>query len=135
MSTHLEDEPVQAQSSGAADRRRHARHAGRAMAEIVRESDPLRHVLRVELIDVSITGIGIATSTILKPDERIRVRLRNVVQRFLKEVRGVVRWTTPDTGGAFRVGIELLAPFTAVDLQMLRRAGIGTKDEASRVWV
>jgi hypothetical protein len=135
MSTHLENEPIRAPSASETDRRRYARHAGRALAEIIRDSDPLRHVFRVELIDVSMTGIGIVAATPLKPDERVRVRLRNVVQRFLKEARGVVRWTTPDPGGAFRIGVELSAPFTAVDMQMLRRAGIGTKDDTSRQWV
>lgn len=116
------------------DRRRHQRHPGRALAEVVRESDPLRHVLRVELLDVSATGVGVLTGTAFKHDEQVRVRLRNVVQRFLKEVRGVVRWSTPTPDGKFRVGIEMVCPFSAVDMQMLRRAGIASKGEAP-TWV
>jgi hypothetical protein len=135
MSSYVETVAGIAESTGDDDRRRHQRHAGRALAEVVRESDPLRHVLRVDLLDVSTTGVGLLTATTFKHGERVRVRLRNVVQRFLKEVHGVVRWTTPTPEGKFRVGVELQAPFTAVDMQMLRRAGIGTKNDASRTWV
>ena len=105
------------------------------MAELIRESDPLRHVLRVELLDVSMSGAGLLTSALLKNDERIRLRLRNVVQRFLKEVRGIVRWSIPTGDGRHRVGIELATPFSAVDMQMLKRAGIGTTGAASSIWV
>jgi len=118
-----------------ADRRRHARHPGRAQAEVVRESDPLRHVVRVEMIDVSISGVGFLSTMSLKPEERVRVRLRNVVQRFLKEVRAVVRWNMPTPEGQYRIGVEVLQPFTALEMQMLRRAGVNTPAESSRTWV
>jgi len=65
----------------------------------------------------------------------VRVRLRNVVQRFLKEVRGIVRWTETTPDGKFRVGVELNTPFSAVDMQMLKRAGIGTSGDSKRTWV
>jgi c-di-GMP-binding flagellar brake protein YcgR len=135
MSLPSEVETVPAEAFSEADRRRHTRHAGRALAEVVRDSDPLRHVLRVELLDVSMSGVGLLIGTKLKNDERIRVRLRNVVQRFLKEVRGIVRWSIPTENGKYRVGIELLVPFTAVDMQMLKRAGIGTNSDKSNLWV
>jgi hypothetical protein len=135
MSAPVEIDVLAVPFKSDADRRRHSRHPGRAQAEIVRESDPLRHVLRVEMIDVSISGVGFLSSMALKPDERVRVRLRNVVQRFLKEVRAVVRWTMPTTDGQFRIGVEVLQPFTALEMQMLRRAGVNTPTETNRTWV
>jgi PilZ domain len=130
-----EVESVPAEVLGGAERRRNVRHPGRALAEVIRDSDPLRHVLRVELLDVSTTGVGLSINTRLKNDERIRVRLRNVVQRFLKEVHGIVRWSVPTEDGKFRMGVELLTPFTTVDMQMLKRAGIGKMGESSSIWV
>lgn len=135
MSLPVESPAVSAELNSDRDRRRHSRHPGRAMAEVVRDSDPLRHVLRVELLDVSMTGVGVLIGAKLKSDERVRVRLRNVVQRFLKETRGIVRWTIPTEDGKFRIGIELTTPFTAVDMQMLKRAGIGTTGEIKNIWV
>jgi hypothetical protein len=135
MLSHLEGQSDSGESVSEPDRRRAARHPGRALAEVVRDSDPLRHVLRVELLDVSVTGVGILVGAQLNQQERVRVRLRNVVQRFLKEVHGIVRWieTTPD--GKFRVGVELSSPFSAVDMQMLKRAGIGTSGDSKRTWI
>lgn len=135
MSSPAETELVPAEAHADPDRRRHSRHPGRAMAEVVRDADPLRHVLRVELLDVSMSGVGVLIGTKLKNDERIRVRLRNVVQRFLKEVRGIVRWSVPTEDGKYRVGVELVTSFTAVDMQMLKRAGIGTTENSSNIWV
>jgi hypothetical protein len=135
MLSHLEGPSETGEPVSEPDRRRALRHPGRALAEVVRDSDPLRHVLRVELLDVSMTGVGILVGAQLNQQERVRVRLRNVVQRFLKEVRGIVRWTEATPDGKFRVGIELSSPFTAVDLQMLRRAGIGTSGDSARTWV
>lgn len=135
MSAPVEIDVLAVPFKSESDRRRHARHPGRAQAEIVRESDPLRHVLRVEMIDVSISGVGFVSSMMLRPEERLRVRLRNVVQRFLKEVRAVVRWTMPTADGQYRIGVEVLQPFTALEMQMLRRAGVNTPAETSRNWV
>ncbi|HTI50361.1 MAG TPA: PilZ domain-containing protein [Planctomycetaceae bacterium] len=135
MLSHLEGQTHTDEPISEPDRRRYLRHPGRALAEVVRDSDPLRHVLRVELLDVSMAGVGILVGTKLNHQERVRVRLRNVVQRFLKEVRGIVRWTETTPDGKFRVGVELNTPFSAVDMQMLKRAGIGTSGDSKRTWV
>jgi len=135
MSAPVEIDVLQVPFKSESNRRRHARHPGRAQAEVVRESDPLRHVVRVELVDVSISGVGFVSTVPLKADERIRVRLRNVVQRFLKEVRAVVRWSMPTAEGQYRIGVEVLQPFSALDMQMLRRAGVNAPTEANRTWV
>jgi hypothetical protein len=135
MSAPAEVDALSVPFKSDAERRRHARHPGRAQAEIVRESDPLRHVVRVEMIDVSISGVGFVSAVPLKPEERIRVRLRNVVQRFLKEVRAIVRWSTPNPDGTYRIGVEVQQPFSALDMQMLRRAGVNTASEVRRTWV
>lgn len=135
MSLQAEVGSAPVEPAGELDRRRHLRHPGRALVEVVRDSDPLRHVLRVELLDVSMAGVGFLIVNRLNNQERLKVRLRNVVQRFLKEVRGVVRWSVEMPDGKFRVGVELLSPFTAADMQMLKRAGIDRAADSSKSWV
>lgn len=135
MSLQAESAPTEVESAAEHERRRHLRHPGKAQAEIVRDSDPLRHVLRVELLDVSMSGVGILVGVRLNAQDRLRVRLRNIVQRFLKEVRGVVRWSVEMPDGKHRVGVELLSPFTAADMQMLKRAGIGPTKDSSPTWL
>jgi c-di-GMP-binding flagellar brake protein YcgR len=117
------------------DRRRHARHPGRALAELIREADPARKALRVELVDISLSGVGLLAGDLIKTGDKVRVRLRNVVQRFVKEVRGEVRWVRPTSEGQFRLGIELSTPFSATDMQMLKRAGVDLGTETKGVWI
>ncbi|MGQ0636224.1 MAG: PilZ domain-containing protein [Planctomycetaceae bacterium] len=127
-----------AASQGAAherDRRRHNRHPGRAMAEVIRATDPLRQGSRVELLDVSLSGIGFLTGTALQMGERVTVRLQNVVQRFNKEIRGIVRWVMPFEDGTWRVGVELSSSFTPLEMQHLKRAGLDASTGSARSWI
>jgi PilZ domain len=122
-------------SEGGTDGRRNRRSPGRANAEIVRDLDTWRRAHGVELIDVSLAGVGFVTSETLVPGERVRVLLKNVVQRFTKELRGVVQWSTPLGDGQHRVGVELESQFSALDMQFLKRAGVQLTTQAARAWV
>lgn len=117
------------------DRRKHGRHPGRAVAEVIRANDAVRRGLRVDLLDVSLSGIGLCSREQLRNDEHVTVRLQNVIQRFRKEVRGVVRWAIPGGDGTWRVGVELNTPFSALDMQMLKRAGIDITTGSGNIWV
>jgi hypothetical protein len=101
---------------------------------VVREDDTRRINLPADLVDISVTGVGIITAATFRTDERIKLRLRNDVRRFLKEVHGVVRWAKRMDDGRYRVGIELNSRFTSLDMQLLRQ--VATAGEAGRkIWI
>src|SRR5258708_11742243 len=93
------------------DRRKHRRDPGKAIVEIIRERDSRRINLPVDLVDISISGIGLYAIEPFAPDDRVKIRLRNEIHRFVKEVHGVVRWAQLTGDGRFRVGIELNSRF------------------------
>src|SRR5262245_12113877 len=134
MTPQLQSQSAQTEAVVAEDRRKFPRHPGKATAELVREADALRQPLRVELLVISLSGVGLTASEAHKVGDHVRVRLRNDVQRFYKEVRGVIRWVQPIAVGRFRIGVELAARFTAIDMQILKRAGVQMTDGGA-VWI
>jgi len=133
--------PSEAQTQSAPDRvpvvgerRKHPRHPAHAIARVIRESDTRRTNLPVDLVDISITGLGIVATDSFAPDERVKIRLRNDIRRFSKEVHGVVRWAHRTQNGKFRVGIELNSRFSSLDMQLLKQ--VGTSGESgNKVWI
>lgn len=131
----------QAEAEGARDpvplvgeRRKHQRHPATAKVEVVREHDNRRINLKVELVNVSITGLAFLAGASFAPDERVRIRLRNEIRRFIKEVHGIVRWSQLTENGKFRVGIELNSRFSALDIQLLKQVGV-VGESGQKVWV
>jgi PilZ domain-containing protein len=130
----------QAEASNAGDstdrsseRRQNQRYLGTAIVEIIRESDSRRIYLPVDLVDFSIAGIGLLSLEAFAPDDRVKIRLRNVVRRVLKDVRGVVRWALLTGEGMHRVGIELTSRFSTLDMQLLKQLG-QKEDQGQKVW-
>ena len=119
---------------GGRDRRKHDRHRSQAIVEIIRESDSRRISLPVELVDVSITGLGLITVEPFTPDDRVKIKLRNDLRKFLKETHGIVRWSQLTPEGEFRIGIELTSRFSALDMQLLKQVGLagGAREQ---IWV
>src|SRR6516162_6484059 len=124
MSSRAEAESGRAPEPVVGERRKHQRHPGRAMVRLIRESDSRRAAVPVELVDVSITGLGVLAPQAYSIDERVKVRLRNDIRRFFKELHGVVRWSHSAGNGRFRVGIALNTRFTAIELQQLKQVGL-----------
>lgn len=118
-----------------AERRKTPRHLGRATVVVFRDSDAMRSGMPVELENISATGIGIVSSATFNHDEQVKVRVQNVVQRFVKDLRGIVRWQQPLPGGKVRTGVELISRLTAIDLMSLKRAGLGDTSTNGRRWV
>ena len=116
------------------ERRKHLRHRAKVKIEVVREGDNRRINLPVELIDISITGLGLLAGAPLALDERVRIRVRNDIHRFVKELRGVVRWTQLTDAGKFRIGIDLHSRFTALDIQLLKQVGASVAS-GQKVWI
>jgi hypothetical protein len=134
MSSHARAESDRAPEPVVGERRKHPRHPGSATVRVIRENDTRRTAVPVELIDVSITGMGVLAPVAYAEDERVKVRLRNDIRRFFKELHGVVRWSHSVGGGKFRVGIALNVRFTAIELQQLKQVGL-TGDSGQKVWM
>lgn len=116
------------------DRRQHQRHRGKAKVVVLREGDNWRTNLPVELIDISIAGLGLLTSAPIALDERVRIRLQHDIRRFIKEVRGVVRWTQLTDTGKLRLGIVLHSRLSSLDIQLLKQLDAGG-ESGQKVWV
>ncbi len=126
------------QQAGAAlplvrERRKHSRHPASAIVEVIRESDSRRISLPVDLVDVSVGGIGLITIEPFAPDDRVKIRLKNEIRKFRKETHGVVRWAQLTPEGQYRVGIELHLRFSALDMQLLKQVGLA--GGALKIWV
>jgi len=134
MPSHAEAQSAPDRIPVVGERRKHPRHPGKAIVRGIRESDTRRMSLPVELVDISITGLGILATESLAPDERIKIRLRNDIRRFSKEVHGIVRWSRLVETGKFRVGIELNSRFSSLDMQLLKQVG-STGESGQKVWI
>jgi hypothetical protein len=134
MPTHAQPQSAPDRVPVAGERRKHQRHPGNAIVRVIRESDTRRMSLPVELVDISITGLGILATESFAPDERVKIRLRNDIRRFSKEVHGIVRWSRLLETGKFRVGIELNSRFSSLDIQLLKQVG-STGESGQKVWI
>jgi PilZ domain len=118
----------------ASERRRTVRLRSRSRAIVLRDTDAMRTGLEGALLDVSVEGLGFAIDEPLEPGEHIKVRVRNEVQRFEREVRGIVRRVRADEDGAWLIGVELRSRLTPLDVSLLRTGLLDTGGDPS-VWV
>ncbi|MGE5195072.1 MAG: PilZ domain-containing protein [Deltaproteobacteria bacterium] len=134
MSSHARAESDREEGPAIEERRNHQRHPGNAKVRLIRENDTRRLAVPVELVDISVTGLGVLAPESFAADQRVKVLLRNDIRRFCKEVHGVVRWSQPADDGKFRLGIVLNSRFTSVDLQLLKQVGL-TGESGNKVWI
>jgi hypothetical protein len=134
MSPQAQVKPAGDITTTPGDRRKHQRYRATAAVEVTRENDRRRINSPIELVDLSITGIGLLSLESFAPDDRVKVRLRNVIRRFVKDVHGIVRWAHLTSDGRCRFGVELTSRFSALDMQLLKQ--LGQKDDPEqKVWV
>ena len=117
------------------ERRFMIRYPSTGGATVVRDTDKMRSGLEAALHDVSTTGVGIHMEAMLEIGEQVKLRLRNDVQRFEKEVRGTVRHCTPIAGNRNLVGIELLTRLTPLEVSLLRMGIAGEPGDAKPRWI
>lgn len=96
------------------------RYRSRAVALVIRETDKMRTGIAAELIDVSAGGLRVLLETELNVGEQLKVRLKNEIERFEKEVRGIVRRATPTEDGRFDCGVELYTRLTPLEVSLAR---------------
>jgi PilZ domain len=120
-----------------ADERRNVpRFYARAIATIYRDNDAMRKGIPCKLHDVSIAGLGLNVEEVdLGLMEPVKVRLQNDVQRFDKEVRGIVRHISVLYDGMYRVGIELGSRLTPLEVSLLKVRPMTGENDGGSTWV
>jgi len=99
-------------------------------AVLVREADRMRSGREAVLLDVSTGFLSLRTQGSFVLDEQVKIRLRNVVQRFEKEARGMVRKAESGEDGSTVVGIDLLTRLSALEVALLKM-GIASPQSGS----
>ncbi len=105
-----------------------------ATARIIREMDMMRAGIDAVLRSVSPSQLVLEGSPGLKPQDQIKVHLHHVVQRFEKEVRGLVRQLEPIDEQTERIIVELFTRLTPVEVGVLKM-GIDVDGNATPKWV
>lgn len=105
-----------------------------ATARIIRETDMMRAGLDAAVRGVSPTELVVEGPPGLKVSDQIKAHLRHVVQRFEKEVRGLVRKVEPLDAGSERITIELFTRLTPVEVGVLKM-GIDVSGGSGPRWV
>ena len=118
----------------AKERRCLVRYPSNAGAVIIRETDFMRLGTDARVRNVSLGGLGLDSEEPLELNEQVKIQLRNDIQRFQKEVRGVVRHVTYMEDGVVRIGIELMLRLTPLEVGLLRM-GIKPEGEPASQWV
>lgn len=117
------------------DRHLRLKHLGRAEAMVLRDDDVMRIGVLVRLNTVNAASLSIISPVLLRLGEQVKIKLRNDVQRFATELRGVARRLAPTADGNFLVGIELFSRLMPLDVMMLRRVGVADVQYAGKIWV
>jgi hypothetical protein len=99
-------------------------------ALVVRESDRMRRGIEAAVLDVSTGFLSLSTRGPFAVDEQVKIRLRNVVQRFEKEARGLVRTIDARDDGSTTLGIDLLTRLSALEVSLVKM-GIASPDAGS----
>ena len=134
LPTELSTAPV-VETGRNGDRHLRLKHLGRAEAMVLRDDDVMRIGVLVRLNTVHAASLSIISPVLLRLGEQVKIKLRNDVQRFATELRGVARRLAPTADGNFLVGIELFSRLMPLDVMMLRRAGVADVQYAGKIWV
>ncbi|HET6324263.1 MAG TPA: hypothetical protein VFG04_06150 [Planctomycetaceae bacterium] len=111
-----------------------SRRTAGATARIIREMDMMRAGLDAILRDVSAGQLALECPPGLKVQDQIKIKLHHVVQRFEKEVRGLVRKIEPIDAQSERLTVELFTRLTPVEVGVLKM-GIDVDQNAGPRWV
>ena len=110
------------------------RHLSYTKVSIVRDSDIMQFGLRGDLKDVSQSGLGIMLDEALDIGEQVKIEVEHIVQRFKKQVRGIVRHVNQDEN-KYRIGIELFTRFNPSDVSILKMGIPKDEDDQNKRWL
>jgi hypothetical protein len=89
-------------------------------ARIIREMDMMRAGYDAVLRGVSASQLILEGPPGLSPQDQIKIKLHHVVQRFEKEVRGLVRTIEPLDSHLERITVELFTRLTPIEVSVLK---------------
>ncbi len=97
-------------------------------ALIIRDTDAMRDGIRGMVREVSMNKLTVGLPEALPMNEQIKIKLRNLIQRFRKDARGVIRHIEPDKERQeeFLIEIELYTRLTPLEVSLLR---MGIRDD------
>jgi hypothetical protein len=125
--------PSPADSSGSSEASNRPKASSTAV--LIRESDRMRTGIDAAILKVSTGTLSLSTRGQFALDEQVKIRLRNVVQRFKAETRGLVKKIEPCDDGSATLDIELLTRLSALDVSLVKM-GIASPQSGSRSkWV
>jgi hypothetical protein len=121
-------------AASAEDSRASRRRTAGATARIIREMDMMRAGMDAVLRGASASQLVVEGPPGLKLQDQIKVHLHHVVQRFDKEVRGLVRQLEPVDAQSERITIELFTRLTPVEVGVLKM-GIDVDGNTGPRWI
>ncbi len=104
-------------------------------AVVIRESDRMRTGIDAAVLEVETGTLTLLTYGQFVVDEQIKIRLKNVVQRFEKETRGLVRKVTANEAGATTLSVELLSRLSALEVSLVKMGIASSEEGSTSKWV
>lgn len=106
------------------EQRRYVRHRARGKATLYRNGDRMRFGMTADIWDIAVEGMSLIASTPLAIGEMVQFTVHNDIQRYARELRGVVRWCDPWEADKFRIGIELFVRLPGGEISLLKGNGL-----------
>jgi hypothetical protein len=103
-------------------------------ARVIREMDMMRAGYDALLRGVSASQLVLEGPPGLSPQDQIKIKLRHVVQRFEKEVRGLVRTIEPLDGQIERITVELFTRLTPIEVSVLKMGIDASSGNTGKRW-
>lgn len=104
-------------------------------AVLIRESDRMRIGIDAVVLEASTGFLSLYTVGQFAVDEQVKIRLKNVVQRFEKETRGLVRKIAANADGSTILGIELLSRLSALEVSLVKMGIASPQADSGSRWV
>jgi hypothetical protein len=111
-----------------------AQRTARTTARIIREMDMMRAGYDAVLRGVDTSQLVLEGPPGLNPQDQIKIKLHHVVQRFDKEVRGLVRTIEPIDAQLQRITVELFTRLTPIELSVLKMGVDASSGTTEKRW-
>jgi hypothetical protein len=111
-----------------------AQRTARTTARIIREMDMMRAGYDAVLRGVDTSQLVLEGPPGLNPQDQIKIKLHHVVQRFDKEVRGLVRTIEPIDAQLQRITVELFTRLTPIELSVLKMCVDASSGTTEKRW-
>jgi len=103
-------------------------------ARIIREMDMMRAGYDAVLRGISTSQLILEGPPGLNPQDQIKIKLHHVVQRFDKEVRGLVRTVEPIDAQLERITVELFTRLTPIEVSVLKMGIDASSGKTEKRW-